>query len=54
MGLKDQILTRMYVVLTVLSLLPLCIAGQVVWIYLAEGSELRAQGQHRQDNVHPR
>ena len=37
----------MYVVLTLLSLLPLCVAGQVVWIYLADGAELRAQGQRQ-------
>ncbi len=37
----------MYVVLTLLSLLPLCIAGQVVWIYLGEGAELRAQGERQ-------
>ena len=35
----------MYVVLTLLSLLPLFIAGRVVWIYLAESEELRVQGE---------
>ena len=37
----------MYVVLTLLSLVPLCVAGQVVWIYLIDGAELRAQGQRQ-------
>lgn len=45
MGPKDQILARMYVVLTLLSLLPLLVAGQVVWIHLSEGAELRTQGE---------
>ncbi len=47
MGPKDQILARMYVVLTLFSLLPLLIAGQVVWIYFAESEELRVQGERQ-------
>ncbi len=47
MGPKDQILARMYVVLTLLSLLPLMVAGQVVWIHLGEGTELQAQGERQ-------
>lgn len=38
---KDQILARMYVVLTLLSLVPLLIAGQVLRIYLTEGAALQ-------------
>ena len=41
---KDQILARMYVVLTLLSLVPLLVVGQVLLIHLTEGSELREQG----------
>lgn len=41
---RDQILTRMYVVLTLLCLAPLLVAGQVARIYFAEGRELREQG----------
>jgi cell division protein FtsI (penicillin-binding protein 3) len=44
-GPKDQILARMYAVLTLLSLLPLLVAGQVVRLYLVEGGELREQGE---------
>ena len=50
-GPKDQILARMYVVLTLLSLLPLMVAGRVVWIYLAESEALRVQGE-RQASSH--
>lgn len=37
----------MYVVLTLLSLLPLLVAGRVVGIYLTESAELRAQGEQQ-------
>ena len=37
----------MYVVLTLLSLLPLMVAGRVVWIYLAESEALREQGEEQ-------
>ena len=47
MGPKDQILARMYVVLTLLSLLPLIVAGWVVWTYLAESEALREQGEEQ-------
>ena len=40
MTTKDQILARMYVVLTLLSLLPVLVVLQVVGIHLTEGSEL--------------
>ena len=38
----------MYVVLTLLSLLPLAVAGQVVWVYVT-GAELREQGRRQAD-----
>ncbi len=44
MNARTTILTRLYVVLTLLCLLPLLIAGQMVRIYVSEGVELRAQG----------
>lgn len=37
----------MYSVLTLLSILPLLVAGQVLWIYLTEGAELRASGERQ-------
>ncbi|GIV60100.1 MAG: penicillin-binding protein 3 [Rhodothermaceae bacterium] len=40
----------MYVVLTLLSLLPLLVAGQVLRIYLAEGEALRALGKRQADS----
>ena len=44
---KDQILARMYVVLTLLSLVPLLVVLQTLRIHLAEGSELRQQGRRQ-------
>lgn len=44
MTVRDQILGRMYVVLTALVLLPLIIAGQLVWLNVEQGTELRELG----------
>ena len=44
---KDHILARLYVVLTVLCLLPAGVALQVVRIHLGDGAALRAQGQRQ-------
>jgi cell division protein FtsI (penicillin-binding protein 3) len=44
---KDQILARMYSVLTLLCLLPMMVVGQVVWVYLTEGAELQARGERQ-------
>lgn len=44
---KDSILARMYVVLTLLSLLPLLVVVQMLRIQVTEGRELRAQGQRQ-------
>ena len=44
---KDQIVGRLYVVLTLLALAPLLIVGQLVWIHLVEGRELRLQGERQ-------
>lgn len=44
---KDSILARMYVVLTLLSLLPLLVAVQIARIHVSEGSDLRAEGQRQ-------
>ncbi len=41
---RPDILARLYVVLTLLALLPVLVAVQLVRIYLGEGPELRAQG----------
>ena len=41
---RDQILARMYVVLTLLSIVPVLVAGQVLRIYLVDGTALREQG----------
>ena len=40
---KDQIRARMYVVLTLLGLLPLAVAGQMGWIVVTETDTLRSQ-----------
>jgi cell division protein FtsI (penicillin-binding protein 3) len=37
----------MYSVLTLLSLLPVLVAGQVLWIYLTEGAELQERGEQQ-------
>ena len=44
MSIRDQTLGRMYVVLTILALLPLLIAGQLVWLNVGEGENLRDLG----------
>jgi cell division protein FtsI (penicillin-binding protein 3) len=44
---RTSILTRLYVVLTLLCLLPVAIAAQLVLIYVGEGPELRAQGERQ-------
>lgn len=41
---RSAILTRLYVVLTLLALLPAAVAVQMVRIYVGEGEALRAQG----------
>ena len=38
---KDQILTRMYMVLTLLSIVPVVVAVQIGWIVITEKTELR-------------
>jgi cell division protein FtsI (penicillin-binding protein 3) len=38
---KDQILTRMYMVLTLLSIVPVIVAAQMGWIVITEKAELR-------------
>ncbi|MDX1548409.1 MAG: penicillin-binding protein, partial [Rhodothermales bacterium] len=47
MGPRDQILARMYVVLTLLALLPLAVAGRVAWLALVEGGPLREAGEQQ-------
>lgn len=39
----------MYVVLTLFSIIPLLVAGQVVKVYLVEGADLRAQAKRQSD-----
>lgn len=55
MNARDAIHIRMYVVLVLLSLIPLFIVGRIGFIHLAEGEELRAQGrqQARSEQVIP-
>jgi len=38
---KDQILTRMYMVLTLLSIVPVVVAVQIGWVVITEKAELR-------------
>ncbi len=45
LGARDQILARMYVLLTCLALVPVMIGFQIVRIHLGEGHELREQGE---------
>lgn len=47
MNPRTSILTRLYVVLTLLCLLPVAVAVQLVLIYVGEGPELRAQGERQ-------
>ena len=47
MSPKDQILTRMYMVLTLLSIVPLFVAGQVGWLVFVRGDDLQKQGQEQ-------
>ncbi len=50
MKIRDQILGRMYVVLTGLVLLPLIIAGQLVWLNVDEGVQLRELGRRQAES----
>jgi len=43
-GIRDQTLGRMYVVLTALALLPLIIAGRLIWLNVGQGEHLRELG----------
>ena len=47
MNIKDQILARTYVVLTLLSLAPILVAGQVLRVHFGRGAELREQGRQQ-------
>ncbi|WP_245850492.1 penicillin-binding transpeptidase domain-containing protein [Longimonas halophila] len=47
MNARDAIHIRIYVVLTLLGLVPLVIVARIAFIHLAEGDELRAQGQQQ-------
>ncbi len=44
MNIRDQILSRMYVVLTGLTVLALVIVGQLVWLQVDRGEDLREAG----------
>lgn len=48
---KDQILARLYVVLTLLSIIPVLVVFQVLRIHLSDGEALREQGE-RQASSH--
>ena len=50
---RDQILARMYVVLTVLSIIPLFILAQVLWVAVVEGPTLRARGEGQAHSTQP-
>lgn len=47
MQVKDEILARMYVMLTLLAVLPLLVTLQVVRVSVFEGSDLRAEGERQ-------
>ena len=47
MGPKDQIETRVYVVLLLLCVLPVLVTLQVIRIHLGQGEELREQGERQ-------
>jgi cell division protein FtsI (penicillin-binding protein 3) len=47
MHVKDEILARMYVLLTLLSVVPLLVAVQVVRVTVFQGAELREQGERQ-------
>ena len=44
MNVRDQILSRMYIVLTGLAVLPFIILGQLVWLQVDQGDDLRKAG----------
>ncbi|MCY4170956.1 MAG: penicillin-binding transpeptidase domain-containing protein [Bacteroidetes bacterium] len=44
MSVRDQTIARMYGIFAVLALLPLIIAGQMVWLNIAQGDYLREIG----------
>lgn len=44
MNIRDQILSRMYVVLTGLSVLAFIVLGQLVWLQVDQGEDLREAG----------
>ena len=44
MNVRDQILSRMYVILTGLAVLPFIILGQLVWLQVDQGDDLREAG----------
>ncbi len=50
MNVRDQILGRMYVVLTGLVLLPLIIAGQLIWLNVEDGNHLRELGRRQAES----
>ena len=50
MKIRDQILGRMYVVLTGLALMPLIIAGQLIWLNVEEGVHLRELGRRQAES----
>ncbi len=44
---KNQILTRMYMVLTLLSIVPVIVAAQIGWIVITEKTELRNRAEEQ-------
>ena len=44
MNVRDQILSRMYIVLTGLAVLPFIILGQLIWLQVDQGDDLREAG----------
>ena len=51
MSARRTILNRLYGVLAVLMLLPVGVAAQLVWLHVAEGAELRAEGTRQAESV---
>lgn len=50
MSIRDQIVGRMYVVLTGLALLPLLIIGQLIWLNVGQGTHLRDLGRRQAES----
>ncbi len=53
MKIRDQILGRMYIVLTFLTFLSLMIGGHLLWLHFDQGADLREQGRRQAESQQP-